>query len=229
MSDSSLKLNTDQIVLWFDDLGSGNEEYNFLSNFYEGEPFYLPGLYWHGTFNEVENPFKGSLPRVNFTEFSSPTEFMEHPVVFDTGEHAFQALKSKSPGRAADFYKVATAPGPSEAKALGRTLSLRQDWEVVKYDVMCAVVRQKYTLDREEGQRLLETGDKLLVEGTWWNDEVWGVDLTLEGLPGRNWLGSILQARRSELRAAKAFPDSKIVQHFVNSTSRHNAEFVNPH
>ena len=66
-------------------------------------------------------------------------------------------------------------------------------------------------LHSDEGRRLLETGTRLLVEGTWWHDRVWGVDLAARpahSLPwhgaGRNWLGALLMARRSELVAEHA-------------------------
>jgi len=224
----STALNTDQIVLWFDDLGSGNEEFNFLSNFFEGEPLVLPLVFWEGTYKvtpvEGTDQYGAPLPpRIHFTKFSSEDEYRHHPVEFQTGEHAFQALKAHTPE---DFYYVATASDPNETKFRGRTISLRPDWEQVKYDVMAAVVRAKYTLDREEGKRLLETGDRLLVEGTWWKDEVWGVDLNAAGLPGRNWLGTLLMARRAELRAMQTFPQSQVVQFFGNKTVIYNNEYA---
>lgn len=190
----STELNTEALVLWFDDLGTGNEAYRFLSNFYAGDPIVLPGVTHPGTDTAAE---------------------------FQTGEHAFQALKTT---HADEFLSILEAEDPNEAKYRGRTCTLRPDWEEVKYDVMCAVVRAKFTLRREEGLRLLETGDKLLVEGTYWNDSVWGVDLKNNGIPGRNWLGTILMARRAELRAMKQF-DTDSVNHFATVTGLWNTKF----
>lgn len=123
-------------------------------------------------------------------------------VTFATGEHAFAANKAKDP-RA--FQAIATADTPGRAKSMGRSCTLRPDWEEVKLDVMAAVLRAKFTLPRGEGHYLLETGDRLLMEGTYWHDQVWGVDLhigrTPATAPGRNWLGTLLMARRAELRA----------------------------
>lgn len=123
---------------------------------------------------------------------------------YETGEHMFAAYKTFNRDQ---HDAIRNAVDPNEAKALGRTCDLRADWEVVKLDVMRFVLSLKFTLDREEGQRLLRTGDALLVEGTWWKDRVWGVDLDTDKhaapqqRPGRNWLGALLMARRAELRA----------------------------
>ena len=115
------------------------------------------------------------------------------------GEHLFAALKATTHE---DFLKVANAKTPSETKALGRTITLREDWAEVRLDVMRWVLSLKFTLDRPEGRALLETGDAMLIEGTWWNDTVWGLDR--ETGMGRNWLGTLLMARRAELRAEVA-------------------------
>lgn len=122
---------------------------------------------------------------------------------FETGEHMFQAMKART--RKA-FEMVRTADGPGHAKALGRSIPLRDDWEAVKYDVMAAVLRSKFAPDRSEADLLLATGDRLLVEGTYWRDRVWGIDLGKYEARhdptayGRNWLGTLLMAVRAELR-----------------------------
>lgn len=127
----------------------------------------------------------------------------KHP--FMTGEHAFAAMKTRTHD---DFVQIREARSPGEAKALGRRCALRPDWEEVKLDAMMAVLRAKFTLEREEGRVLLSTGDALLIEGTQWGDEVWGVSLRRNDpfkSHGRNWLGTLLMARRAELKAEDAF------------------------
>jgi ribA/ribD-fused uncharacterized protein len=142
------------------------------------------------------------------------------PYAFLTGEHFFQAMKAQNRH---DFMKVVASPTPGEAKANGQhMLRLRPDWERVKYDVMRLVLAKKFEPGREEAAVLLATGDALLVEGTTWGDQTWGVDLKAgrriaapeaPGIafdrgepwhfsPGRNWLGCLLMARRCELLAA---------------------------
>lgn len=143
-------------------------------------------------------------------------------LTFATGEHLFQALKAKTQKA---FEMVRTADGPDHAKSLGRSIPLRDDWEAAKYDVMALTLRAKFTLGRPEGPWLLATGDALLVEGTYWGDRVWGIDL--KPFParadptayGRNWLGTLLMARRAELR--HEFYTGRAVR-----TARSNFEFV---
>jgi ribA/ribD-fused uncharacterized protein len=174
------------VIAWFDDF-DGEHEYRVLSNFYEGEPIWIPVM----------------------------KEF------FATGEHAFAAMKA---GSNRDMMAIQSASSPGQAKALGRSVRLRHNWEVIKYDAMMAVLRAKFTLDREEGHVLLKTEDALLVEGTYWHDQVWGVALnsrTADPLlaPGRNWLGTMLMARRAELRAEQMF-------RVAHPTVAYNAQFA---
>lgn len=187
----SLNSDPTKLIDWFDDLGTGNEKYRFLSNFYEGEPITVSGL----------------------------GEILDLPVEaqFQTGEHLFQAFKARSRKDflAIGMAKARTVPytdkagkkqtytesAPGMAKALGRALPLRADWEQIKFDVMALTVRAKFASGREEAERLLATGDAYLQEGTWWGDDTWGVLLDEEGRPGRNWLGTLLMMRRAELRS----------------------------
>lgn len=118
---------------------------------------------------------------------------------YATGEHLFAALKTTN---VHDHVRVRDEATPQGAKTLGRRVQLRDDWERIKYDVMRLVLRVKFSADRPEARMLVNTGDALLVEGTNWNDRVWGVDVRRdEPYPGRNWLGTLLMARRAELRA----------------------------
>jgi ribA/ribD-fused uncharacterized protein len=174
-----------ELVAWFDDF-DGDHPYTALSNFYVGEPFYMPVVdEW-----------------------------------YTTGEHAYQAAKAVSPTQERQIMR---AVDPGEAKALGNQCRLRPNWEAVKYDVMMAVLRAKFTLDREEGDILLETGDALLIEGTYWGDTVWGVSLGSDAnpvyAPGRNWLGTMLMARRAELRA-------EVKYRKTHRTDLYNTQFV---
>ena len=56
---------TEGLVLWFDDLGTGNEEFRFLSNFYKGEPLNQPMVaadhYLHLTAQQVQDAFRKYL------------------------------------------------------------------------------------------------------------------------------------------------------------------------
>lgn len=174
----------DGMIGYFDDFSDNpTYEYRFLSNFYVGEPLVIVA--------------------------DSQTREGWIPFEFQTGEHLFAALKAE---RWEDFEAIRTAEDPGKAKMLGRKVKLRADWEQNKYDAMALTLRTKFTMDRAEGQMLLDTGDNFLVEGTWWRDSVWGVALDSKEdvadplrSPGRNWLGTLLMARRAELRAEKFY------------------------
>jgi ribA/ribD-fused uncharacterized protein len=143
--------------------------------------------------------FNGPNPDHFLSNFyvGDPLIFPGTGFVYRTGEHMFQAFKANT---AEDHTLIAKADTPGKAKQIGRQVQLREEWELIKYDVMRAVLAVKFQPDRAEGQHLLGTGDAMLVEGTYWGDTVWGIDLRAPSMPGRNWLGTLLMARRAELR-----------------------------
>lgn len=125
------------------------------------------------------------------------SNFYEVPVVFDgmefrSVEHAYQAAKSVSTDVRREVQECET---PAEAKALGRIIVLRQDWEERKVDIMVGLVFQKFVAHRYVRQALLSTGDCELVEGNTWGDRYWGV---CRG-QGKNMLGRVLMHVREIL------------------------------
>jgi len=106
-------------------------------------------------------------------------------------EHAYQAAKSLD---TKEQYKVWCAGTPYEAKKIGKTLTLRSDWEDVKLSIMEDLIHQKFSLPDLE-QRLIATGEAELVEGNNWGDYYWG---KVDG-QGLNWLGKILMNERNFL------------------------------
>ena len=116
-------------------------------------------------------------------------------ITYPTTEHAYQASKTLDPEAR---KRIAALPTPAEAKAEGRKLKLRGDWETAKFVVMEDVVRLKFTRHADLRDKLLATGDALLEEGNTWGDRVWGV---YQG-QGENRLGKILMNVRDELRTA---------------------------
>lgn len=148
----------------------GDHPYTFLSNFYVGEPIVVPDVKPH---------------------------LLMTPGEYQTGEHLFQAHKAE---HRVDFELIRDQPDPGSAKHFGRTCELRPDWEHRKRGVMIMTVALKFAPDRAEAELLLRTGDALLVEGTFWSDEIWGVDATQSPMVGANWLGQILMDQRTRLR-----------------------------
>ena len=60
------------------------------------------------------------------------------------------------------------------------------------------LLRKKFAHDKPLlRQALIDTGDQELIEGNWWGDRFWGVDLKTN--QGQNHLGMLLMKIRSEL------------------------------
>ena len=112
---------------------------------------------------------------------------------FKNLEACFQALKSKD----WNVRKMFENLDGKSAKALGRKISLREDWSDIREKVMEYLVKVKFSNEYLKN-KLLSTGDAVLIEGNYWNDRFWGVDLK-SGL-GENRLGKILMKVRDELR-----------------------------
>ncbi|MCE7985531.1 MAG: NADAR family protein [Caldilinea sp. CFX5] len=117
---------------------------------------------------------------------------------YPTVEHAFQAAKTFDP---AEQQKVREASSPGSAKRLGRRVTLRADWETVKYDIMLALLRQKFSAP-DFRPKLLATGDADLIEGNTWGDRTWGCVQVKGQWVGKNHLGKLLMQVRAELQAA---------------------------
>lgn len=126
---------------------------------------------------------------------------------FPTAEHAFQAAKATS---AADFQKIQAASTPAFAKAAGRKIAIRPDWDQVKREIMLRILMIKF----ERGfsrDHLIETNGWHLVEANTWHDTYWGAVSCspegIEGVPliwtgghplaGHNWLGRELMMVRT--------------------------------
>jgi ribA/ribD-fused uncharacterized protein len=122
------------------------------------------------------------------------TKLVMDGIVYPSSEHAYQAHKSAS--RAARLW-VAAASTPGHAKKCGRQLDIRPDWEQVKIEVMRQVLAVKFPYASLLGQRLIDTGDELLVEGNTWGDTFWGV--AMPSRTGENHLGRLLMERRAYL------------------------------
>ena len=113
-------------------------------------------------------------------------------LTFQSNEAAFQAQKTLNEGQRRKFTKLA----PNKAKAKGRSVLLREDWEEVKDQIMYEICLAKFTQNEELKEKLFATGNEELVEGNTWHDTYWGVC----NRRGKNKLGKILMRIREELR-----------------------------
>jgi hypothetical protein len=112
---------------------------------------------------------------------------------FQCAEALYMAHKSGNPE---DFARFAPLNG-AEAKKLGKTVKLQENWDEIKFDVMQKVLRLKFIRNPDLKHLLISTGDAELIEGNWWGDKIWGV---CNG-EGENNLGKLLMELRTEYQA----------------------------
>lgn len=119
-----------------------------------------------------------------------PCKVVWEGVEYPSTEHAYQAAKLVNK-EDRELVRNATA---AEAKKLGRKFPMIDGWDNVRLNVMYDLCLQKFQ-NPELKQKLLDTGDAILIEGNWWGDTFYGV---CKGI-GENNLGKILMRIRSEL------------------------------
>ena len=130
--------------------------------------------------------------------YPSPILVAYHNLVAPTAEHAFQSMKTYDKKEA---KRIISAGTPSEAKRIGRSVNLRDNWEDVKIQVMYKVIREKFKKNDKLGNMLVNTHRHTLIEGNTWHDNYWG-DCQCEkciNIKGKNILGKILMGVRFEM------------------------------
>ncbi len=113
-------------------------------------------------------------------------------------ENYYQANKTTNK----EEYLLFLECTPSYAKQLGKRITLRTDWENIKYDVMLKALKAKWYQEPFKS-KLLATGDEDIVEWNNWGDTIWGATL---GGKGENKLGCMLMEIRKELQENKVLP-----------------------
>jgi|SRR5579872_2338846 len=144
----------------------------------------------------MNQPIESFKDQYAFLSNFYPVEIEYQGIEFPSVEHAFQAAKSMSLAERRLFLGITAGA----AKRLGRTVKLRDDWDIAKVYVMRELLFLKF---QQIGfkELLLSTGDALLVERNDWGDTYWGI---CNG-SGQNTLGKLLM----ELRSIFALDTSK--------------------
>lgn len=135
------------------------------------------------------NSFRGEN---SFLSNMSGSSFKVGQETYPTVEHFFQVMKTTDP---AERAKILAAKTAGEAKKIGRTVTLRKNWNEIREEVMEAGLRAKFQQNPELKKRLIDTGDVDLIEGNTWGDTFWG---EVNG-KGQNKLGKLLMKIRDEL------------------------------
>lgn len=138
-----------------------------------------------------ENNIKGFFGEYRWLSNYHVTDIYFDGDLYGSTEAAYMAAKTTDEFIRTYFNKKSNIT-PNDAKALGRKITLRSDWDKVKYDVMCSVVFDKFYRNIELREKLLSTGNKHLSEDNHWGDNYWGL---CDG-KGENALGKILMSVR---------------------------------
>lgn len=147
-----------------------------------------------------------------FSEYRFLSNFHECDVMYDgyiwpSSEHAYMVAKCKNVNHYASRGGVIydknnkfdiSCMKCTEVKKWGQTVDLREDWEDVKLNIMYQVCLDKFTRNPELRQKLLDTGDKILIEANSWGDQFWGFDV--DATKGENFLGKILMKIRERIK-----------------------------
>lgn len=156
----------------------------------------VPGYYkgsWEKYAIHNDKEIKGFFGNFRFLSnfYTLRTQIYYDGFKYNSTEHAFQAAKVDRNERAA-FFNCSAAESKEIWKSLTKLYTPEQ-WDSIKYDIMAGVVFDKFLLNLDLRQQLLNTGDKYLEELNNWKDIYWGVDVKLGG---ENNLGKILMRVR---------------------------------
>lgn len=158
----------------------------------------------------MTNTYISASARTTFTITPAITTFRENyyflsnfyyaPIIYQgrqyaNNESAFQAQKTICAKERLKFC-MPYLTDPTRAKAMGKKLALRTDWERVRMQYMYEICMSKFLQHSDLRAALLATGNSPLIEGNTWGDRFWGM---VDGF-GENHLGLILMDIRGKLR-----------------------------
>lgn len=160
-----------------------------LSNISQGT--FSGEMAWASNFYDAPIVFDDTKHNLRdiFKQFKFDT--LEYP----SSEYLYQSLKTTNE---TDKEFVRTSTTNAMAKKNGRKIMSRMDWDYVKVDAMRLCLYLKFYQHPDLMVKLLETGNKPLIEYNDWNDTFWGIcSRTNEG---ENWLGRLLMDLRNHIK-----------------------------
>lgn len=133
-------------------------------------------------------------PLSNFSAFHV---YWKH-IDFDTAEAAYHF--EKFPNHPSIRHDIRRAPSAHLAFKIAEEFKYlrRGDWHVVRVDIMLNILRTKAEQHEYVRRKLLETGDRTLIECSW-RDDFWGWGPNKDG---QNMLGQLWMRVREEIKNA---------------------------
>lgn len=126
-------------------------------------------------------------------------EDLNEPIIFPSVENAYQAGKCSNSKDMLNFVDIT----PAEAKKLSRLKKYKMiqfkkttDFELFKLELMYDLLIQKYNIEPFKSL-LIATDNCNIIEGNYWGDEFYGVDLRTN--KGKNHLGQMIMNIREKL------------------------------
>ena len=155
--------------------------------------YYDKKISWKDIAVHDDKNIKGSKEPYKFlSNFESCIIYGVYPSV----ENAYMADKVIPEDR--KYFTTCTAveakKGWRNFKLLDKTAA---EWDKRKFEVMEGCLREKFIINQELRQKLIDTGDRYLKETNWWGDSIWGVDIEKGG---ENNLGKMLMKIRDVIK-----------------------------
>lgn len=124
----------------------------------------------------------------------APVKIILDGVEYPSVEHAYMSKKSDD----TEWKKFCMDANnkPYQVKRQSKTLTLTENWNDIRLDVMKECLIQKFSQEPYR-TKLLETGNQYIQEGNLWNDKFWG--FCLKTNTGENHLGKLIMDIRSKL------------------------------
>lgn len=118
--------------------------------------------------------------------------------LWPTLEHAYQSERSDEPGFKEKIKNTRSAHDAFKL-AMANKDKYKENWDNIKLDVMKDILRAKVAQHSYVKKKLLESGNKELIENSW-RDDYWGWG---ENKDGENNLGKLWMEVREEIRKNK--------------------------
>ena len=151
--------------------------------------------HFRGEYNWLSNFTKVTIEHKGIT-YPSVENFYMAMKTANVGAHKLIALMP--PSKSKKFSREVIEPGGTIVGIDGK-ITLREDWHDIKLQVMEYGLEQKFSQEPFKS-KLIATGNQNLVEGNYWNDTFWGVDLKQNPNIGENHLGRLIMRVRDLIK-----------------------------